>query len=117
MADSKHSFDSGALCSDCKDVMFYCKCSMGEEYEATICGAFDVYSNESAAQWVPEGRRLEGSEEILGPILERLSGKVIRIGRRDRVWMDQREPLAVAYIAKELGLKLGDGAPSLRDLV
>ena len=117
MSDSRHSFDSGALCPDCRDVMFYCKCSMGDEYEATSCGAFDIYSNELAAKWVPEGRRLEGSDEILRAILEKLSGKVTSIGRRERLWMDQREPLAVAYIAKELGFQLGDGAPSLRDLV
>lgn len=103
--------DRGQLCPECRDVVFYCKCWMGREREVSRCASFEIRHEDELAVWNSSLRRLEGSSGILDLIRTHLTGEDVFICDVGTVWMDEREPIAVAIVAEQLEFVLGKDAP------
>ena len=61
--------------------------------------------------WNPRNRLLSGNERMIAAIKSELSGSQETICDVGTLWMEEREPIAVAFIAETLGYELGEGAP------
>lgn len=104
--------DRGQLCTECRDVIMYCKCWMGKEREVSHSESFEIWLGNETALWNSLRRRLEGSFDIVDSIRQHLTGEEQFICDVGKVWMDEREPIAVAMIAEQLGFQLGEDAPN-----
>ena len=65
-----------------------------------------------------KNRMLSGNQVMIDEILAELSGEKETICDVGTIWMEQREPVAVAFVAENLGFKLTGNVPDwgfLRD--
>ena len=84
---------------------------MGRDRELSSSHSFQIHSGNSVAFWDSSTRRLEGSSNLISSIKQLLNCEEQTICDVGNIWMDEREPIAVAIIAGQLGYELGKGAP------
>jgi hypothetical protein len=84
---------------------------MGTEHEVSRSDSFQITHGDLTAQWDSKSLKLEGSETIKAAIRQLLTGEKRSFQDGATVWMDEREPLAITLIAKQLGYVLGHGSP------
>jgi hypothetical protein len=99
------------ICETCRDWVFYCKCWIGEDRELTDSGEFTITDEKLLATWSPSNRLLSGDQELIDKILAELSGTKETICDVGVIWMEQREPIAVALAAEHLGFQLSGDVP------
>lgn len=102
---------SGTICTKCLDVVFYCTCFMGEDRALSNSGEFTITSGKSKVTWSPTNRMLSGNQKMIDEILSELSGEKETICDVGTLWMEQREPVAVAFVAENLGFELSGDVP------
>jgi len=108
----------GRICAQCRDVVFYCTCFFGEDRELSDSGEFTIASGQDKVTWSPKNRMLVGNQVMIDEILAELSGEKETICDVGTIWMEQREPVAVAFVAENLGFRLTGNVPDwgfLRD--
>ena len=103
---------SGTICSNCRDVVFYCTCHMGEDRELSNSGEFTITSGRNKVTWSPTNRILSGNQKMIDEILAQLSGEKENICDVGTLWMEEREPTAVAFVAETLGYCLSGDVPT-----
>jgi hypothetical protein len=103
---------SDEICQTCRDWVFYCKCWIGEDRKRNDSGEFTITNGELVATWSPENRLLSGDQELIDKILVELSGTRETICDVGLLWMEEREPIAVALTAERLGFSLAGDVPS-----
>ena len=99
------------ICDDCLDVVLYCKGWIGEDRELNDSGEFTITDGELSATWSPTDRHLSGDQELIDRILAELSGNKETVCDVGVLWMEQREPVAVAFVSDSLGFKLSGDVP------
>jgi len=98
-------------CENCRDWVFYCKCWIGEDRELNDSDEFTITYGQLSATWNPSNRLLTGDQEIIDKILAELSGNQETICDVGVLCMEQREPVAVAFVSDSLGFKLSGDVP------
>ena len=99
------------ICENCRDWVFYCKCWIGEDRELHDSGEFTITDGKLSATWNPSNRLLSGDQELIDKILAELSGNQETICDVGVLWMEERDPLAVAFVSDCLGFKLSGDVP------
>ncbi len=100
-----------SICQVCRDAVLYCKCWISEDRELTDSGEFTITDGKLVAIWNPSNRLLSGDQELIDKILAELSGTKETICDVGVLWMEQREPVAVALTAERLGFNLSGDVP------
>ena len=103
--------DEYRKCSVCLDYVFYCTCWIPPEVEFNESETFELTRGGETLRWNSSTRRLEGPRRLIESILSELDGSKQTICDVGVLWMEEREPVAVAYIAEGLGFALGSSAP------
>jgi len=101
----------GRICEQCRDVVFYCTCFIGKDRELSDSGQFQISDGKAHVLWSPVTRTLSGDKEIKAKILGELSGNEETICDVGTLWMEEREPIAVAFVAELLGYDLSGHVP------
>lgn len=99
------------ICERCLDAVIYCTCYMGEDRELTSSGEFRIIDGKDELIWNPSNRMLSGNERMKRMILAELSDQKETICDVGTLWMEEREPLAVAFTADCLGYELRGDYP------
>ena len=99
------------ICENCRDWFFYCTCYVGPDREFNDSGEFKIIDGTDEVTWNPRNRLLSGNERVIAAIKAELSDSQETICDVGTLWMEEREPVAVAFVAETLGYELGDGAP------
>lgn len=94
------------ICVRCLDAVIYCTCYLGEDRELTSSGEFRITDGKDELVWNPSNRMLSGNERLKKAILAELSDQKETIYDVGTLWMEQREPMAVAFVADRLGYVL-----------
>ena len=89
----------------------YCTCYIGEDRELSDSGEFQVLSPTGMATWSPSNRMLTGDQVTIDAILAQLSDRKETICDVGTLWMEQREPITVAFTAEGLGFELSGDVP------
>ena len=84
---------------------------MGEDRELNDSGEFKIFDGKDEVVWNPSNRLLSGNQRMIDAIRAELTDDKQTICDVGVLWMEEREPVAVAFIAESLGYELGDGAP------
>jgi len=99
------------ICENCRDAVMYCTCYIGEDRDLSDSGEFQILSPTGVATWSPSNRMLTGDRETIDAILTQLSDRKETICDVGTLWMEQREPIAVAFTAENLGFELSGDVP------
>lgn len=99
------------ICENCRDWVFYCTCYKGPDRELNDSGEFKIIDGTDEVVWNPSNRLLSGNERMIAAIKAELSDNQETICDVGTLWMEEREPIAVAFVAENLGYELGEGAP------
>ena len=99
------------ICEKCRDVVMYCTCYIGEDRDLSDSGEFQILSPAGVATWNPSNRMLTGDQITIDAILAQLSDRKETICDVGTPWMEQREPIAVAFTAEVLGFELSGDVP------
>ena len=102
---------SDRICENCRDAVMYCTCYMGEDRELNNSGEFKIFDGTDEVVWSPSNRFLSGNQRMIDAIRAELTDEKQTICDVGVLWMEEREPVAVAFIAESLGYELGEGAP------
>ena len=102
---------SHRICENCRDVVMYCVCYMGEDRELNDSAEFKISDGSDEVTWNPSNRLLSGHQRMIDAIRAEFTDDKQTICDVGVLWMEEREPIAVALIAESLGYKLGEGAP------
>lgn len=84
---------------------------MSEDRELSTSGEFTIHNGGEVATWNPATRHLSGDSFIISAILNKLSINKEAICDVGPLWMEQREPVAVAFVADSLGYELRGDVP------
>ena len=84
---------------------------MGEDRELNDSGEFKIFDGKYEVVWNPSNRLLSGNQRMIDAIRAELTDDKQTICDVGVLWMEEREPVAVALIAEGLGYELGEGAP------
>ena len=99
------------ICSNCRDVVMYCECWIPKDKHFSDSGNFTLGDGERKILWNSETRQLEGDQELIEQIRSKLNGRQETICDVGTIWMDEREPIAVTFLASSIGLEFGPDAP------
>lgn len=99
------------ICSNCRDVVMYCECWIPKDKHFSDSGNFTLGDGERKILWNSETRQLEGDQELIKQIRSKLNGRQETICDVGTIWMDEREPIAVTFLASNIGLEFGPDAP------
>ena len=99
------------VCSNCRDVVMYCECWIPKDKHFSDSGTFTLGDGERKVLWDSSTRQLEGDQELIEQIRSKLTGKQETIMDVGTIWMDEREPIAVTFVASNIGLEFGPDAP------
>ena len=99
------------ICDNCRDAVMYCTCYVGEDRDLSDSGEFQILSPTGLATWNPSNRMLTGDQVTIDAILDQLSDRKETICDVGTLWMEQREPIAVAFTAEGLGFELSGDVP------
>ena len=105
-------------CSQCGDVVQYCKCMLSDDTLSEIytnSGSFSIFRGEEVAEWDREGRNLfEGDPGLINDIAEHLTGERRLIFHPGfELLMSVHDPYAVHYVASKIlhGCTFSSDAP------
>ena len=84
---------------------------MGEDRELNDSGEFKIFDGKDEVVWNPSNRLLSGNQRMIDAIRGELTDEKQTICDVGVLWMEEREPVAVAFIAESLGYELSEGAP------
>ena len=99
------------ICSNCRDVVMYCECWIPKDKHFSDSGNFTLGDGQRKILWNSETRQLEGDQELIEQIRSKLNGRQETICDVGTIWMDEREPIAVTFLASSIGLEFGPDAP------
>lgn len=89
----------------------YCECWIPKDKHFSDSGNFTLGDGERKILWNSETRQLEGDQELIKQIRSKLNGRQETICDVGTIWMDEREPIAVTFLASNIGLEFGPDAP------
>jgi len=89
----------------------YCECWIPKDKHFSDSGNFTLGDGQRKILWNSETRQLEGDQELIEQIRSKLNGRQETICDVGTIWMDEREPIAVTFLASSIGLEFGPDAP------
>ena len=92
------------ICSNCRDVVMYCECWIPKDKHFSDSRNFTLGDGQRKILWNSETRQLEGDQELIEQIRSKLNGRQETICDVGTIWMDEREPIAVTFLASSIEL-------------